>query len=114
MWISGQEMVHVQMPFSPGEESFDFPSQGENEADLFGRQIGSIGDDPVDFAARFEADQKEGVLHGVGVVSESNFGKEKDGGALGDSQGFGDLLLGVFSDASDEVFASSIQASKRW
>ena len=48
--ISGQEMIHVQMPFPPGEKGFDFPSQGENEADLLGRQIGSIGGYPVNFA----------------------------------------------------------------
>ena len=105
VWISGQEMIHIQMPFPPGEEGFDLPSQGEHEGDLFGRQIGSIGGNPVDFAPCFEADQKEGVLHGVGVVSESDFGEEKDRGALGDRPMFEDLPLGVFSEAGDEVFA---------
>ena len=51
VWISGQEMIHIQMPFPPGEEGFDLPSQGENGGDLFGRQIGSIGGYPVNFAA---------------------------------------------------------------
>ena len=84
MWISGKEMVDVQMPFPPSEKGFDFPAQSENEGDLFGRQIGSIAGDPVDLAAGFEADEKKRVCHAVGGISESNFGKEKDPRALGD------------------------------
>ena len=105
MWISGDKMVDLQMTFPPGKKEFNFPSQGKNEGDLFGGQVGSIGGHPIDFAPRFEADQKEGLTHGRVALSESNLGKEKNLRPLGDGEGFEDFLLGVFSDAGDEMLA---------
>jgi hypothetical protein len=41
----------------------------------------------------------------VGVVSESDFGEEKNRRRLGNGKAFEDFSLGVFSDAGHEVFA---------
>ena len=98
-------MIDVHLLLPPGKKRFDLPAEGENEGDLFGRQIGAIGDDPVDFAACFEADQKERMAHAMGVIAELHLGKEEDIRVGGNGAPFEDLVLGILADAGHEVFA---------
>lgn len=107
--VSGDEVIHVEMFFPPGKESFDLPAQREDESDLFGSQVIAIGDHPVDFAPTAETYQVEGMLHLVSFITKEDFGKEEDRSSLVEREFFKDFPLRAFSDARNDVFIQSIK-----
>ena len=70
VWVSGDEMIDLEVLFPLGEEGFNLPSERENEGDLPCGQVLSVGSDPVCLASTFEAHQVDWIGHPVHGITQ--------------------------------------------
>ena len=96
-------MVDLQMSFPPGEKGFHGPPQGEDQGDLLGGQVLSIGSNPIGFTSAFEAYQAYGMCHLVAFIAQQDKGEEEDRRSFGQRELFYQVPLGVLFDTRDEV-----------